>query len=247
VDDDAIAPVCALFGLDGFRLLGAADAGGEVELLLETAAELVGCPECGAVARAKDRRPTWVRDLPVAGRPVVLCWWKRIWCCPYSLCEKRTWTERHPAIAPRAVLTERARQWACAEVAGHDATVAEIATRLGVAWATVWTQVKHRGRPLIDDRARLDPPGAPVTAVGVDETAFLRATGQHPTQYTTGIADLTPGRPARLLDVVEGRSGPVLADWLRDRERSWRQRVRTASLDPFRGISRCETGLDVPG
>ena len=42
-------------------------------------------------------------------------------------------------------------------------------------------------------------------AVGVDETAFLRATGQHPTPFATGIADLTSGRPARLLDVVEGR------------------------------------------
>jgi transposase len=237
VDQDATAPVCALFGLDGFRLLGAADAGGELELLVETTAQLVGCPECGAVARAKDRRPTWVRDLPIGGRPVVLCWWKRIWCCPHPLCEKRTWTELHPAIGPRAVLTERARQWAFTQVGDHDVSVAETAATLGVAWATVWTQVERRGRPLIDDPGRLDPPSAPVTAVGVDETAFLRATGQHPTQYATGIADLTPGRPARLLDVVEGRSGPVLADWLADREPSWRQRVRTASLDPFRGYA----------
>jgi transposase len=135
VDDDAIAPVCALFGLDGFRLLGAADVGGELELLIETTAELVGCPECGAVARAKDRRPTWVRDLPVGGRPVVLCWWKRIWCCPHSRCSKKTWTETHPAIAPRAVLTERAQQWAFDQVGEHDASVAMTAAALGVAWA----------------------------------------------------------------------------------------------------------------
>jgi transposase len=53
---------------------------------------------------------------------------------------------------------------------------------------------------LIEDPARLDPPlgdpiQAPVRAVGVDETAFLRATGAHPTLFATGIADLTP-RPA---------------------------------------------------
>lgn len=35
--------------------------------------------------------------------------------------------------------------------------------------------------------------------------------------------------------MVEGRSGPVLADWLGDRDAAWRQRVVTASLDPFRG------------
>jgi len=44
-----------------------------------------------------------------------------------------------------------------------------------------------------------------VSAVGVDETAYLRATATHSTTFATGIVDLTPGRPARLLDVVEGR------------------------------------------
>ena len=39
----------------------------------------------GAVARAKDRRPSWVRDLPIGGRAVVLCWWKRVWSGPHPL------------------------------------------------------------------------------------------------------------------------------------------------------------------
>jgi transposase len=106
-----------------------------------------------------------------------------------------------------------------------------------VAWGTVWAQVLERGVELVDDPARLDPPREPVSALGVDETSFLRATGQHPTVYATGIADLTPGRPARLLDVVDGRSGPVLAGWLADRDPAWRARVVTASLDPFRGYA----------
>jgi transposase len=197
----------------------------------------VGCPDCGAIARAKDRRPTWVRDLPIADRPVVLCWWKRVWCCPQELCPKRTWTETHEVIAPRACLTERARRWGFEQVGEHDAPVSRTAATLGVAWATVWSQVVERGSDLVDDPARLDPPGEPVIAVGVDETSFLRATGQHRTAYATGIADLTPGRPARLLDVVPGRSGPVLADWLADRDPAWRARVGTASLDPFRGYA----------
>jgi hypothetical protein len=55
---DATAPVLdAVFGLDGFRVLAAADAGGELELMIETAADRVGCPSCAAVATAKDRRP----------------------------------------------------------------------------------------------------------------------------------------------------------------------------------------------
>jgi transposase len=79
VDGDATAPVLAeVFGLAGFEVLAAADAGGELEIMIETPAGTVGCPGCGVVATAKDRRPTWVADLPIAGRPVVLCWVKRI-------------------------------------------------------------------------------------------------------------------------------------------------------------------------
>jgi transposase len=85
--------ISGLLGLDGFVVLAAADAGGEVELLVETTAGLVGCPECGAVARAKDRCSTWVRDLPVGGRPVVICWHKRVWCCPQAACPVKSWTE----------------------------------------------------------------------------------------------------------------------------------------------------------
>ena len=115
--------VAALFGLDGFCVLAAADAGGELELLVETIARVVPCPDCGAVARAKDRRAVWVRDLPIGGRPVVVCWHKRVWCCPHALCSKKTWTEQHPAIEPRACLTDRARAWAFEQVCAHDGAV----------------------------------------------------------------------------------------------------------------------------
>jgi hypothetical protein len=67
--DDTTSVTAALFGLAGFEILAAAEVGGELELLVQTTADLVGCPKCGAVGRAKDRRPTWVRDLPLGGRP----------------------------------------------------------------------------------------------------------------------------------------------------------------------------------
>ena len=164
--------VAALFGLDGFRVLAAADAGGELELFVETIARVVPCPDCGAVARAKDRRPVWVRDLPIGGRSVVVCWHKRVWCCPHALCSKKTWTEQHPAIEPRACLTDRARAWAFDQVGAQDGAVSRVASALGVGWATIMRIVTTRGEPIIDDPARLDAP----TAIGVDETAFLRAT-----------------------------------------------------------------------
>jgi hypothetical protein len=48
VSGDATASVtAALFGLDGFIVLGAADAGGELELLVETVAGPCGVPKVG--------------------------------------------------------------------------------------------------------------------------------------------------------------------------------------------------------
>jgi transposase len=142
-----------------------------------------------------------VRDLPVAGRPVTLIWVKRMWRCAEQPCAKRTWTEISEAIRARASLTERARAEACRRVGedGHD--VAAVAVEYGVGWHTIMRAVRDHGRPLVDDPARLDN----VTAVGVDETAFLAATGQHHTEFVTGIVDLTG--PPRLLDVVPGRWG----------------------------------------
>src|SRR6187397_1901244 len=231
--DATARPDAALLGLDGFVVVATAEVRGELELLVETTADLVGCPGCGAVARAKDRRPTWVRDLPLGGRPVVICWVKRIWSCPHPLCEQRTWTEQHVAIAPRASVTERARAWAFEQVAVADAAVSRTASVLGVAWWTVMRQVIDRGQPIVDDPDLL----AGVGVIGEDETAYLRANATRSTTFATGIADLTSGRSARLLDVVEGRSGTVLATWLADRDQAWRVGITTASLDPFRGYA----------
>jgi transposase len=233
VELDATCTVLAeVFGLAGFDVLAAADAGGELEIMIETPAGLVGCPGCGAVARPKDRRPTWVADLPIGGRPVVLCWVKRIWCCPYEQCAMRTWTETHEAIAPRAVLTERAAAGAVDDVA-RGATVAGRARGLGVGWHAVNRRVLDRAAPVIDDPARLEG----VTAIGVDEHVWQRSAVGRPTAFATGIVDLTPGRPARLLDLVEGRSGTVLRTWLAARDQQWRHGVATAALDPFRGYA----------
>jgi transposase len=92
--------------------------------------------------------------------------------------------------------------------------------------------VVEYGRPLVEDPARLDG----VERLGVDETAFLGANAYHSTRFVTGVVDLT-GRVARLLDVVDGRSGKALCDWVSARTTAWRKQVRVAALDPFRGYA----------
>jgi transposase len=91
---------------------------------------------CGAVAVVKDRRTVTVRDLPIAGVPVLLRWRKRVFVCRHWWCENNTCSEEHDAIAPRAVLTERARHWAFEQVGFADRAVATVAAQLGVAWHT---------------------------------------------------------------------------------------------------------------
>ena len=42
---------------------------------------------------------------------------------------------------------------------------------------------------------------------------------------------------ARLLDVVQGRSGTVLCQWIGARPQPWRDGITVAALDPFRGYA----------
>ena len=223
-----------VLGLEGFRLVAVDEHDGELELAVETTDDMVGCPGCGAVAWAHGRRPVRVRDLPVGGRPTTLIWIKRLWRCRYPRCQTRTWSETSREIAPRASLTTRAARLACQRVGRDGESVAVVAWDFGVGWGTVMRAVSEHGTPLIDDPTRL----AGVAALGVDETAYLAATATHPTEFATGLVDLTRTTgPARLLDVVPGRSGAVLSSWLRERDAGWRDGVAMAALDPFRGYA----------
>lgn len=76
------------FGLDGFEVLAAADSGGELELLIQTTADLVGYPGADRWSGPK----TAVRPGSGICRSVVLCWVKRVWSCRHELCEVKTWT-----------------------------------------------------------------------------------------------------------------------------------------------------------
>src|SRR5947209_1335265 len=218
----------AMLGLPGFVVLAVSDNDGECEQAVETTADLVGCPECGAVAELHDRRPTWVRDLPAGGRPVTLVWVKRVWRCPHSACVKRTWTETSPVIAPRASLTERARAEICRRVGQDAASVAAVARAFGIGWRTAMTAVRDYGTPRIDDPDRLGG----VEALGLDETAFAAASATRSTSFVTGIVDLTRrrGGTARLLDVVDDRSASALVSWVNQRETGWRAGIGVAAL-----------------
>jgi transposase len=203
---------------------------GEWQLVVQATATLVGCTSCGVRATLHGRRTVRVRDLPAGGRPVVLCWRKRIWRCAEPACGVRTWTEQAAAICPWAVLTQQACAEACRRVGKDAHAVAAVARDLGVGWATIMRAVRDQGSLLVDDPTRLKG----VAKLGLDETAFLKATPTAPTRYVTGLVDLERGR---LLDLVADRTRAAVDRWLHARTRDWLGQVTTVALDPWRGYA----------
>jgi len=144
------------------------------------------------------------------------------------------------AAEPRAKLSRRALAWALEALVVAHLTVARVAEALAVSWNTANCAVLAEGRRLlIDDPHRLDG----VKVVGVDEHVWRHT--KRGDKYVTVIIDLTPIRagtgPARLLDMVEGRSKQAFKTWLADREERWRAGVEVVAMDGFAGFKTATT------
>jgi transposase len=220
-----------MLGLDDFEVVASEEINGELQVRVQTPdGQVMGCHDCGVRAQSKGRRTVRVRDLPASGRPVVLVWHKRLWRCTEPACPVKTWTEASVHIAARAVLTVRARAEMCRRV-GEDAdSVAQVARAFGVSWHTAMAAVRDEGQPKVDDPSRLDG----VTALGMDETAWLKATRTHATLYVSGLVDTGTGR---LLDVVADRTAHAVTSWLSRRDRRWLARISVVTLDPHHGYA----------
>jgi transposase len=139
------------------------------------------------------------------------------------------------AADPRAKISRAGLSWALAGLVVQHLTVARVAEGLGVAWNTANEAVLAEGhRVLIADPARFDG----VAVIGVDEHVWRHT--RRGDKYVTVIIDLTPIRdktgPARLLDMVEGRSKQAFKTWLTDRPAQWREGVQVVAMDGFAGF-----------
>jgi transposase len=144
------------------------------------------------------------------------------------------------AAESRAKLSRRGLRWALEGIVVQHLTVARVAEGLGVAWNTANDAVLAEGkRILIDDVGRFDG----VRVVGVDEHVWRHT--RRGDKYVTVIVDLTGIRdgigPARLLDMVEGRSKQVFKQWLTERPEAWRDAVEVVAMDGFTGFKTATT------
>jgi hypothetical protein len=110
---------------------------------------------------------------------------------------------------------------------------ARIADGLSVAWNTASDAVLAEGkRALIDDTTRFDG----VTAIGAGEHVWRPA--RRGGKYVTVIIGRTGIRggtgPARLPDMVQGRSRQAFKTWLSQRPTDWRDGIEVASSSSVR-------------
>ncbi len=191
------------------------------------------CRRCGCAGVPRDSVIRELAHEPFGWRPTTLLVTVRRYAC--SGCGYVWRQDLSRAAQPRARLTRGALRWALEAIVCQHLTVARVAEALGVAWNTANDAVLAEGRRvLIADPTRFDG----VRVIGVDEHVWRHT--RRGDKYVTVIIDLTAIRdgtgPARLLDMVEGRSKQAFQSWLADRPQAWRDGVEVVAMDGFTGF-----------
>lgn len=191
------------------------------------------CRRCGCEGAPRD---TVVRQLahePLGWRPTTLMIRVRRYRCTGC---GYVWRQDTTAAAePRAKLSRAGLRWALEAIVCQHLSVARVAEALAVSWNTANDAVLTEGRRvLINDPHRFEG----VSVLGVDEHVWRHT--RKGDKYVTVIIDLTPIRegsgPARLLDMVEGRSKQAFKAWLAERDEPWRQGLEVVAMDGFTGF-----------
>jgi transposase len=193
--------------------------------MVEQTPGVVCCPSCRRVAQVKERPVVHYIDLPVYGTPMSLAWRKHRMRCVDTGCTKKTWVlEDHRIAAKNCLLTTRAAKWATAQVGGGR-TVSEVAAELTCDWHTVNDAVTTYGAALLlADRKRLNR----TSAIGLDETSFLRSGEYGHTSFVTTVADV---ENHQIIDILPTRKYTDVAGWIDQQPEAWKERIRFGALD----------------
>jgi len=215
----------ALVGLKDVRVLRYERAGPHVELMVEQMPDEVRCPTCDGRAHVKERPVVRYVDLPVYGVPMRLAWKKHRMRCPNTRCPQKSWTlADHRIAAKSCLLTTRAAKWATVQV-GTGRTVLEVADELNCDWHTVNDAVTTYGEALLEaDRKRLNQ----TSAIGLDETSFVRLGPYKHTSFATTVADV---ENHQIIDILPTREYTDVAGWITAQPKAWKERIRFGALD----------------
>jgi len=200
------------------------------------------CRGCGAEGVARGSVTRRLAHVPLGWRPTTLLVRVRRFAC--SSCGTVWREDTTSAAEPRAKLTRSAVRWALEAVVCQHLPIARVAESLDVSWHAANDAVLAEGhRLLIDDKGRFDG----VTTIGVDEHVWRHT--RFGDKYVTVIIDLTPVRektgPARLLDMVPGRSKHAFKTWLAGRPKAWRDGIDVVAMDGFTGY-KTAAGEEIP-
>jgi transposase len=196
------------------------------------------CHRCGCAGIPRDTVARRLAHEPLGWRPTVLLVMVRRYRCTEC---GHVWRQDTAKMAePRSKLSRRGLRWALEAIVVGHLTVARIAEALAVSWSTANDAVLAEGRRvLIADPHRFDG----VQVIGVDEHVWRHT--RCGDKYVTVIIDLTGVRagtgPARLLDMVEGRSKQAFQQWLADRPEAWRAGLEVVAMDGFTGFKTATT------
>ena len=164
--------------------------------------------------------------------------------CVHDGCAREIFAHDSSRLArPGASTTRRCADYVLRRLAIDKATVAAVARELGRSWDTVNAVAVAATENLLLSAgpARLDG----VAVIGVDEHRWAHVFGADGDGFVTVITDLTAvvaGRgPARLLDLVPGRSAAAMTTWLDAREQAFRDGVRVVAMDGFGGYKNAAT------
>ena len=223
----------------GVRITDAAVAGQTTVLWCDLLTDGPGrCPGCGLVGVYRDLVERRVSDVPVVGHPLVMRVQLPRYRCVHDGCDREVFAHDSSRLArPGWSTTRRCAQFVMRRLAIDKATVSAVARELGRSWDTVNSIAVAATRELLITAgpARLDG----VRVIGVDEHKWSHVLGADADGFVTVITDLTPvvaGQgPARLLDMVPGRSAAALAGWLAARDQTFRDRVEIVAMDGFGG------------
>ena len=196
------------------------------------------CRRCGCEGAPRDTVIRRLAHEPLGWRPTTLEVTIRRYRC--TGCGHVWRQDTTQAAEPRAKLSRRGLRWALEGIVCQHLTVARVAEGLGVAWNTANDAVLAEGkRVLIEDDHRFDG----VKVLGVDEHVWRHT--RRGDKYVTVIIDLTGIRdgtgPARLMDMVEGRSKQAFKTWLTERPQAWRDAVEVVAMDGFTGFKTATT------